>query len=1295
MSIQELREMFIKADPRFGPVPFWWWSAEEVTAERVRWQLQKFRSGGLRNIGIINIAPTGPQYGSVGDQPVYFSEQWWSMFEVALREAERLGMNLFFYDQIGFSGSNFPARMVAENPQYTGYMLRRSRSDEPLPEDATVLLETDPYTYYEVRQGFNWLDPEATALLLNRVHGEFERRFPQDLGKTIAGSFQDELPPLPLWTENMLGLYKEAYQEDLTPLLPALFDDLPNSGHVRRRVYKLAAELAETSFFKPISQWHEKYNMLLCCDQAGPARRADVHGAQRLYLDYFCTHRWYSAAGSDMDGEIKPHASMVHLHGGKRVFLEAFHTSGWGGTLEETMHWLIPWFQAGVTLYSPHSVYYSTRGGWWEWAPPDTGWRQPYYEHYSVFADTVSRVCSMLSQGVHVADIAVHYPSYAVCGHMSLDDAKNGEHPMDVSNRMPNEALNHLHEVYGKVAGKWNRRDYKAKGILQQAKLDFDIADDSALEKAVVENGKLRIAEESFSVLLLCGTTLMDDAAKRSMEHWIRQGGLVIGVEVPQAERNVEGIVYVDAAEEALPYIKQRIPERVDGKGSSLQRRTKDADIYLLLPDDGTLLRMHQPASNGTSIQENTMYRIRTQGVPQLWDPVSGDVHELTYRRDGEWVEVEVTYATWPAALVVCPYRQEAADRIKGIAWNKPDRVGLMPANVPSITSQVNGRTLPSDDWRVLAVPTLDNRYGDFDLHGNSAQFLPIERREVQVKLEEGAHGGIEAGWHLAEWDDASWTTRLWSEADYWTACKGERFDSHKAWPVVYSHTFGDLKFRTWAGRMGRVPRRFLNLGEAEPGETVWARTNVMASSAGRYWVRVESNVKMSGWMNKQEIEWTGGPEEQTAWVELQQGSNEFLLRAEAIVQGLIRAGVEVNEQARAALPKWIYSNDPNPNTQISATIPNNSSVPIERVRMVFAARGRVALYVNGKIVTEHGDFNPYIRQGQEEVDITPWWQPGENEVKFVLPEGAGEVLADGVVERFNGETTTFCTGDDWLDEQGNAPAILHEAVLQFAETETLWLTARPHPLPNVGWLMPESEPQRKPLPFHPRPQSIGHPVWIRFPLPVGAERMHVACRGKLRVWINGEEKAVRDGEAIFAPQKAGVKAAIRIEPEGPYTDADVLLAPIRFMTSRTQGALGDWRSALSLPHHSGVVEYETVFDLEKACRVTLDLGHVRGTAEVWLDGNPIGVRVWRPFRFDLGARLYEGSHRLRIRVTNTLGTHYEVGRPTSNVGGDANIAYWGGDIEPGWSDDFASGGLYGPVRIYEHEWTLEENDET
>jgi hypothetical protein len=1291
MNLSQLKRHFSKADPRFGPVPFWWWSAEEVTPDRIRWQLGKFRAGGLRNIGIINLAPTGPQYGSVSDRPAFASEDWWGMFEIALREAERHGMYLWFYDQIGFSGANVPARIVTEMPETAGYQLRRVPAGEELPAGANVLYATEQYVYASVRQGFNWLDPAATGELLNRVHGEFARRFPHDLGRTIAGSFQDELPPFPLWTPELTTRYEERYQQELTPLMPALFEPLPGSAEVRRRLYRLAAELAEQTFFIPLGEWHRERGMLICCDQAGPARRADPHGAQRLYLDYFRTHRWYNASGSDMDGEIKPHSSMAHLNGHSRVFLEAFHSSGWGGTLEETLHWLIPWFQAGATVYSPHAVYYSTRGGWWEWAPPDTGWRQPYFEHYPVFADTISRICFLLSQGTHVCDVAVHYPSYAVCGHMSLSDGKLNEHPMGVSNRDPNEQAAHIQRVYRELTGSWSRRDHKQPGALRRARLDFDIADDSALERAVTDTSgqKLQIADEYFSVLLLCGTTEMANEARGRIEQWLSKGGLVIAVGVPAEERDLAGAVYVNTAEEAVELIQARIPQRVIGPAEALHRRTSDSDIFLLLPQEGQLLSMHEPSRPNREAPSSAVYRLRTAREPQLWDPVTGRMEPLPYVRSGDWVEVQVPFTSWPAAMVVCTDAAIRGDN-EEVQESTPEAADNHPfpaLTTPTADNQeelAKSMELTSADWRVRVESTLDNRYGDFDLHGDNRGFTPVERRSFSIMTEHVAEDGLEAGWHKPGLDDSSWHQRLWSESAYWLLCRGEQFAEEQAQPVVYSQVFGDLAMRTWAGRMGRVPRRFLSLGKLKKGESVWAKTNIIALSSGRHWIRTEGNAHIMGTVNGQEINWTGGPEEQTAWIELRVGSNELLLKAQAIGNGLVRAAVEVNTEARPPLPKWLLTRSPNPHSSLVKRIECSPDQPFQRVRMVFAARGRAVLYVNGIRVTEHGDFNPYIRQGQEEVDVTSLWRYGVNEVRFELPEGKGEVFADGVIELQGGGEASFYTAEDWHDEQGQAPGVHHFSVLQFAETESLWITARPHPLPGVGWLMPESVPQLQPLSFTADPSAIGRPVWLRFPLPVGAKRMTIECAGKLRVWINGIETPAFGGEVELGPASAGAVAAVRIEPDGPATEAAVLLAPVRFETAPVIGALGDWRTVLCLPHHSGAVEYETVLTTEALEGALLELGHVRGTAEAWLDGKPLGVRLWKPYRFALPA-LAEGAHRLRIRVTNTLGTYYEVGRPTGLIGGNPDITYWSSarlEEEHDWQDWFPSGGLYGPVQV-------------
>lgn len=1275
MNIDQLQQGFALADPRYGPVPMWWWSAEKVTEERIRWQLKKFRDGGLRNIGIIHLAPTGPAFGSPSDEPTYMSDAWWRLVEVALREAERLGMRFWFYDQIGFSGANLPARLVADVPDYAGYHLARFAPDEPLPAGAHVLLETSAYVYASVRQGFNWLDRDAATALIDRVHGEIERRFPHDLGNTIAGSFQDELPPLPVWSPDLPTLYRERYGDDLHDQLPALFDPLLGAEEIRRRVYRLAAELAEQAFFVPLGAWHRKYGMLIGFDQAGPSRRGDPHGSQRFYHDYFRTLRHFNAPGNDMDGETKPHSSMAHLHGGERVWLEAFHSSGWGGTLEETMHWLLPWFQDGATLYNPHAVYYSTRGGWWEWAPPDTGWRQPYYEHYGHFADTISRICYLLSQGDHVCDVAVHYPSYAISGHMSLADVAKNEHVMRAANRDPNEQVRHIRDVFWGVTGFRNRRDQTRIGALRQVGRDFDLVDDLALATAVVDGTRLRIANEAFSVLLLCGTSLMSNEARQTVDRWIANGGLVLAIDVPLTESPVPGSLRVSSSEDAAHLVDRRLPRRSHGPSEVLQRRVGDADVWLLLPQRGSLLAMHEPADRNTQALAPARYRLQTNGQPELWNPIDGSVQPLPYTRDGAMITVDVPFDDWPGALLVC-----RDDQPKTLAHATEAEA---PDQNPDPKATAT-HDLSAGSWRVRVDSTLDNRYGDFDLHGTERGFLPIERRQMRVRQETDAQAGIAGGWHMPDYDDHGWDMRLWSEAPYWLTSRGDAFDLIHAQPVAYSTVFGNLAERTWMGRMGRVPRRFLHLGHAQPHETVWARTFVIALADGTYVLAVESNQRFAARINGEDVSWDEALDRQVARIDLAAGANELVLRVQPEYDGEIRAAVEVTQTLTPAMPAWIYTTNPSPESSVATRVAHTSDQSPQRVRLIFAARGRATLLVNGQVVTEHGDFHPVSRYGQEEVDVTDLWRAGVNDVRIALPEGNGEVLIDGIVELADGSTTPFCTGPHWHDEHDEGVGVVFgaEGLFEFGSgRETLCVWERPHPLADVGWLMPDAVPDPPPLPFVVEPTSMGRPVWLRFPLPIGTTRMMIQAAGAVRVWIDGVETTVNGSSVQCAPQCAGTIAAVRIEPNGSYTETAVVRAPIRFETAPMDGDLGDWRSVLHLPHFSGAVEYEAVFQSEAWIGGALDLGHVRGTAEVWIDGTPVDVRLWRPYRFKLGD-LPSGTHRLRIRVTNTLGAHYEVGRPTTMVG-----------LHPGYIPEqreqdiaraaiFASGGLFGPVTI-------------
>ncbi len=1263
-TVRGLRQGFATADPRYGPVPLWWWSGEPVTEERLRWQMQKLRAAGLRNLCVINLAPAGAAHGCAADDPPFYGQSWWELFDCALDEAERLGMFLWFYDQIGFSGANFPARLVAERPDFAGYQLRRFPAGEAPPPEADVVATVDGDRYATVRQGFDWLHVQACGALLDRIHGEMERRCGDRLGRVIAGSFQDELQPMPTWTAAVPSAYRERFGEDLLPSLPLLFADGPGAGEVRRRFYGLLAELAETAFFRPLGEWHVRHGMLLGCDQAGPGRKVDPHGAQRLYLDYFRTHRHFSAPGSDMDGEAKPHSSLVHAHGGRRVWLEGFHSSGWGGTVEETLHWLVPWLQAGVTLFDPHAIYYSTRGGWWEWAPPDTGWRQPYAEHYPVFADTVARACWLLAQGRHVCDVAVYYPGQAVWEHMSQADLRPGEHPQAAARRDPDAAVGHIRQVYWALVGRQARHE-AAPGVLRADRRDFDLLEDTALASARLEDGALGVAEETYRVVILPGVGVAEAAARERLEAFVARGGLLVAVGVPHEPPLPAGTVSVAAPEDVPAVLEHAIPRRADGPGLALARSVDGVDVFLLLPPSEALLPMHSASTAPPAVPEEATYTLWTAGSPELWDPVSGTQCAIPFRRDGERIVVNVPFRDWPAALVVC--RPPGAPE-PGLDARTPRLAGdrLIPAGTAAPEPCAAGvRQLPVAPWLVRVQLTLDNRFGDFDLHGGG-QFLPIERRSFRVKTELGQDDGEAAGWHRAAFDDRSWSPRLWSEAARWLINRGERFDPGRARPVVYSTLFGDMAFRDWAGRMGRVPRTFLDLGRARRGDILWAFTRVVAPAAGRYWIQVEGVGDRAVFLDGREVLGgdAAGAHAVAAPAALRPGANDLLVRCAAVRDGDVRLGVQVSAQEPDVQPEWVGVRQPAAGGDWALRRVVAAQARARRVRICFAAHGHVELWVNGTRAAVEGDFNPYARSGQQELDVAALWRAGENEIRIRFPERGGyeRALVDGEVVFPDGTCARFASGPDWTDGAGRPAARIPHA----GSTEALWIRPRPHPLGDVGWLMPDSVPVPAPLPLLLEPSEAGRPVWLRFELPVGAAALRLEALGPARAWVGDREVELRGGAAEFEPQAAGTVCAVRVVPVVPAPEAAVLTAPIRFRISPGRGSLGDWRTALHLPHHSGVVEYVTEAE-GTGTRAWLDLGYVRGTAQVWVDGHDVGVRLWHPFRFDLREAWGPGRHRLRVRVTNTLGAHYEIGRPTSLVGKGQ-----------------AAGGLFGPVRLRE-----------
>jgi hypothetical protein len=135
---------------------------------------------------------------------------------------------------------------------------------------------------------------------------------------------------------------------------------------------------------------------------------------------------------------------------------------------------------------------------------------------------------------------------------------------------------------------------------------------------------------------------------------------------------------------------------------------------------------------------------------------------------------------------------------------------------------------------------------------------------------------------------------------------------------------------------------------------------------------------------------------------------------------------------------------------------------------------------------------------------------------------------------------------------------------------------------------------------------------------------------------------------AVEGPWKVVYDPSVQPGMEFPVTP------PAEFVQG-VEKPLEDWR-AWGLQKFSGLLDYTAAVNVEEPGReMSLDLGRVCHAAEVWVNGESCGARLWGPHLFDVGRALRPGRNEVRVRIANLINNSY-------------------GEIAPS--------GLLGPVRI-------------
>ena len=198
-------------------------------------------------------------------------------------------------------------------------------------------------------------------------------------------------------------------------------------------------------------------------------------------------------------------------------------------------------------------------------------------------------------------------------------------------------------------------------------------------------------------------------------------------------------------------------------------------------------------------------------------------------------------------------------------------------------------------------------------------------------------------------------------------------------------------------------------------------------------------------------------------------------------------------------------------------------------------------------------------------------------------------------------------------------------------------------PIPRLRWFVEPNGLVQDILPEADR--RIG---WYRFEAPAGMRAMTLRLDAvSTEVWVDGEPVEMQDDRIELASSNEGVsQVALRVRQKPGCYAGTAFPEPVAFECNQGRIPLGDW-CAYALESYSGGAVYSRKFTLDSQHlkgRTVLDLGQVKVSAEVHVNGRSVGIGLARPFRFDITGNVRKGSNDLEVVVYNTLANHYAVG---------------------------------------------------
>ena len=725
-AAKTIRADFKAPPPGYGEVPFWWWSGRDpLNKERLLEQIEEIHKAGIAGVQVNYSHYRSGAWPTQDSTPALFTDEWWDFFSFAAQECGKRGM--------GISLSNYTLDFPdAEN------LWRKLKISTPEMYATELSYVNGKIVKRKVPRTYNPLHPESGKRVVERFFNPFMEKVPEHLRGGLNYFFQDELilsrDILWLWSDDLPAEFKKRKGYDLEPMLPALFGDHgPDTAKVRLDMNDVMSALACERYYKPIYDWHASRGLIYGCDQATRGRHP-----MNNYIDYMRVMKYFTAPGFDTPGRSadiiknKVGSSIAHLYNRPRVWLEGYHSQGWQASTSTIFDSTCHNYLYGSNLLNLHGLYYSTYGGWWEWAPPCYHFRMPYWTYMKTFLKYFERLSYVLSQGVHVCDVAVVNPL----------------EPCVYNRNRGNVSVGVAHDI--------------VRRLVTEAQTDVDFIDADSLARATVKGGKvhvgtgnenvhveheehveagsdkvvLSVAGEAYRTIVVPDMIAIKWASLEKLVAFKRAGGKVIVLgakpqftDAPHTEKaKIDALVAeLTVAFPAKPSAEQLkaiadsvgTPDfRAPGEAKALHRRVGGYDVYFIC-----------------DLKETSDCTFRATGTPELWNPWDGTQKSLTdFKRSADGTTtVKVPGDGAPRLVVFTNDGGCVATAPTSCATTAPTSC---VATAPSPSKSQNVLTLDGE-WDFTLKPTLDNKWGDFR--------LPVRERYIGAEIRRVKMVGAEA----------------------------------------------------------------------------------------------------------------------------------------------------------------------------------------------------------------------------------------------------------------------------------------------------------------------------------------------------------------------------------------------------------------------------------------------------------------------------------------------------------------------------------------------------------------------